>query len=148
MDLLERPEFIIIHHSGRQIDSPTSIKNLHVNKNGWEDIGYHFIIGNDNPFVQDGKVYFARPEKFVGAHALGFNKNSLGICLIGNFDTHKPTKAQIEILIHFLRKKMLQYEIPAKNVFGHRELQGVTKTCPGTNFNMDWLRQQISFEKP
>lgn len=53
------------------------IRNLHVNFNGWSDIGYHFVI------CRDGVVEFGRDEWRVGAHEPKINAESVAICLVG-----------------------------------------------------------------
>lgn len=107
MQLLTKIKFIVIHHTHRDVDSISKIKKLHIKKYGWEEVGYHYVIGNGNKTSVDGKIYSARSEKFIGAHVYGFNKNSLGIALIGNLDKHKPTEKQIKNLIKLLIKKTI-----------------------------------------
>lgn len=50
-----------------------------MNNNGWDDIGYNFIIG------EDGNVYEGRGWKYLGTHAPAYNGQSIGICVIGDF---------------------------------------------------------------
>jgi N-acetylmuramoyl-L-alanine amidase len=52
--------------------------------NGWDDIGYNFLVG------EDGNAYEGRGWDNVGAHVKGFNTDSLGIAVIGNFNGRKP----------------------------------------------------------
>jgi N-acetylmuramoyl-L-alanine amidase len=59
------------------------MQNHHMDRNGWADIGYNFVVG------EDGRVYTARGALRVGTHAAGCNSRSLGIAVIGNF-TSKP----------------------------------------------------------
>jgi len=83
MEPLKKVNFIAVHHSQRKIDSIKRIRDLHIRINKWEDIGYHYLID------KKGKIHVGRSEKFIGAHVFGHNKNSIGICLIGNFDEEK-----------------------------------------------------------
>lgn len=133
MELLKNIEFIVIHHSQRNIDSPKNIKKRHLAR-GWEDIGYHYLI------EKSGKISKGRSKKYIGAHVKSHNKNSLGICLIGNLDKHIPTRKQLEKLINFLKKLSKKYKIPVENILGHREFLNVTKTCPGNLIKMDLIR--------
>lgn len=137
MQLLKKIKFIAVHHSQRKIDSVKRIRDLHVKINKWEDIGYHWLID------KKGKLCKGRSEKFIGAHVYGHNKNSLGVCLIGNYDEEKPTKKQIQTLIKFLKEKTKKYKIPVKNILGHREFPDVTKTCPGKFVDMDEIRKNV-----
>ena len=141
MELLKKIKFIAVHHSQRKIDSLKRIKELHVKINKWEDIGYHFLID------KNGKLYKGRSEKFIGAHVYGHNKDSIGICLIGNFDEEKPTKKQIQTLMKFLKQKTKKFKIPTNNILGHREFPNVIKTCPGKFIDMDEIRETLKDKK-
>jgi hypothetical protein len=68
----------------------------HVRTNGWNDIGYNFLID------RFGRIYEGRyggiARNVIGAHALGFNTGSVGIALIGNFMTARPPAAAVQAL--------------------------------------------------
>lgn len=132
-------EFIIIHHSATIFDCPFYIKLRHKFLRGWDDIGYHFIIGN-GIMSKNGKIYTGRPINFVGAHAHGHNKISIGICLLGNFDKCTPTFKQYRSLIKLI-KKLKNDGYLIKKVLNHNETEGCQKTCPGTLFPMTRLRK-------
>lgn len=134
-------EYIIVHHTQRNNDFPAFIRLRHIYLRKWDDIGYHYLIGNKRPFTRDGHIYVGRSEDSVGAHALGYNDKSLGICLIGNLDKTAPSLRQIRSLVRLLKEKTRQYRIPSKNILGHRELPEITKSCPGYNLDMDIVRQ-------
>lgn len=51
-------------------------------KRGFRCIGYHFVI------YLDGSVHEGRAIEEVGAHCLGHNANSIGICYIGGCATN------------------------------------------------------------
>lgn len=44
-------------------------------------IFYRFVVGGD------GKVYEGRGSNVVGAHAPSYNNRSIGICLLGNWES-------------------------------------------------------------
>ena len=54
-------------------------------KQGWSDIGYHYVI------YRDGSIYNGRNVDLVGAHCAkgGHNQHSIGICYIGGLE-NKP----------------------------------------------------------
>lgn len=145
MDALTKVNKIVIHHSGKDHHSIETIRHIHVNLNGWEEIGYHFVIGNGIDSI-DGELYNTRSTEFLGAHVKGYNLDSIGICLIGNLDEHKPTKEQIKTLTNLIQKLIIQYNLKITDVLGHREFPLVTKTCPGKKFDMDELRELIKLE--
>ncbi len=153
MNLIRKIGYIIIHHTERNNDFPFFVKFRHKYLRGWEDIGYHYLIGNNHLFTKDGNLYVGREEKFEGAHVIGYNKDSLGICLIGNFDKKAPTKKQFETLFSFLKEKLKKYNLSAENICGHNEFLGVEKSCPRNFVNMNYIRavasggEEFSFSK-
>ena len=44
---------------------------------GWSDAGYHFLID------RNGRVGPGRPLERIGAHVVGHNTGTIGICLFG-----------------------------------------------------------------
>ena len=92
---------------------------------GWDGIGYHFIIR------RDGTLERGREATKVGAHARGYNRRAIGICLIGGVDeAGKPsanfTGAQWAMLERLLAALKLVW--PAAEVIGHNEVSA--KACP------------------
>ena len=131
MDIRNTTEQIVCHHSGVTVlQSVEIIHDYHKNTKGWAGIGYHFYIR------KDGSIYRGRPENTVGAHAVGANYNSIGICFEGNFSKEKMGQAQLKAgqeLIAYLKEK---YNI--SKVVGHRDIDN--SECPGNNFPMDEIR--------
>lgn len=67
----------------------------------------------------------------VGAHCLGHNANSVGVCYIGGLDSagkaaDTRTAAQKDALVRLLRE--LKGRFPGATVHGHREF--AAKACP------------------
>ena len=109
------------------LDKVKEIRRWHVEERGWSDIGYHFIID------RDGIVYEGRPVSRIGAHTKGYNKASIGVCLIGGhgggaddqFEEHF-TEAQRVSLIK-LRRELLGKH-PITKTSGHNKY--APKACP------------------
>lgn len=126
---MRRINKLIVHCSatpeGRDIKTET-IRGWHVNDNHWSDIGYHYVI------ELDGSIHTGRPESVIGAHCLGQNTNSIGICYVGGLaedgKTPKDTRtdAQKQALIELL--KSLKEKYPNATIHGHREF--AAKACP------------------
>jgi len=133
----DRWSYIVIHHSGRGKDTLNSIDRYHKEVKHWDGIGYHFIIGNGIN-TEDGKTEMTARYKQAkdGAHALTvdnfYNKNALGLCLIGNFNKSNPTIKQKNSLIKLVRELQELYEIPIKNILFHSDTKATE--CPGKNF--------------
>lgn len=108
------PEFdkIIIHHTG----NPRTIQkiiDLHVTKNKWTSIGYHFLIG------KNGQIYCSRDLNTPGAHTYGYNKQAIGVGFFGNFSKVEPTEKQIETGKKLV--KALKNKFKIKEVIGHNQ---------------------------
>lgn len=102
-------------------------------------IGYHFVIDTD------GMVFTGRHRDEVGAHAMGRNYDSLGICCAG-YDQLTPIQwRSLRELV-----QQLHGEYPQAHICGHRDLSldlngdgkitpnEYSKICPGYNV-ADWL---------
>ena len=89
----------VVHHtaggtgSGPE-DSAAIVRGIelyHVKANGWNDIGYNFLVD------RWGQVFEGRfggmTQNVIGAHAEGFNTGAVGIALIGTYSSTKPSKA-------------------------------------------------------
>lgn len=133
---------IIIHCSDSIFGDVETINKWH-RANGWIEIGYHFVIINGRRSLReenelyDGLVEDGRKINLSGAHARGFNSNSIGICLIGR---KQFTKSQLYSLLFLLKELMQTYNIPPQNILGHYEIPSANgKTCP--NFNMEIIRK-------
>ena len=141
MEKLEKVEYIIVHHSRRTYDCHTFIKIRHRFLRGWEDTGYHLLIGNK--ICGEGKISSGRSLEYQGAHAFGYNRNSIGVCVVGDYDKNEPTLKQFSALIELLKDLCKKYNVPYDNVIGHNEIPGCIKTCPGKNINMHDVRKFI-----
>ncbi len=127
---------IILHHTATRTGSAESVRALHRAVNGWVDIGYHYIIGNGS-LSPDGEVQTGRPEWAVGAHARNNNDDSIGVCLVGDFDDHRPSQAQLDSLGRLLQTLMERYDLTSSDIIMHRGAPGCDTACPGRNFPLE-----------
>ena len=113
---------IIIHCSAtpkHKDFSAETIRDWHVKGNGWDDIGYHYVVR------LDGSLEYGRPVQVPGAHCRGENKSSIGICYIGGMDEKMEewedtrTQEQKDSLVDLL--KVLKKFHPEANIYGHRD---------------------------
>lgn len=141
--------WLVIHHSatpdGKTHEWP-AIKKYHMEHNGWSDIGYHAGIERvgENVLIQVG-----RPLIRVGAHVAGFNSQSFGLCLVGNFDKATPDAGTWSMALDLSLDIMRWFTIPVSRVIGHREAydkmgQVRQKSCPGLRFVMDDFRGALN----
>jgi hypothetical protein len=149
--------FALVHHTAGSNSYSASqsaaivraIEVYHVKGNGWNDIGYNFLVDKYGQ-VFEGR-YGGVDKNVVGAHAEGFNTGSVGVALIGTYQAVAPTTAAKAALVNLLAWRLdlahvdplatLTYtsggnaRFPAgtpvflRVVSGHRDT-GFT-TCPG-----------------
>ncbi|HEX2026457.1 MAG TPA: peptidoglycan recognition protein [Nitriliruptorales bacterium] len=66
----------------------------HVEQRGWRDVGYNFLVDRFGRIYEGRAGGMARPV--VGAHASGFNDQSVGVAVIGDYDTNPVPPAALE----------------------------------------------------
>ena len=118
-------EYLVVHCSDTPDEGTCTVSDIHKMhlSFGWDGIGYHRIIS------RDGSIERGRPDYWIGAHVKGFNKVSLGVCLIGR---NSFTKIQMEALEKVLRNWRRVY--PKAKIVGHCDFEYTNKTCP--NFDV------------
>ena len=142
----ERWECIVVHHSATPLGGAKRFDRAH-RERGFDELGYHFVIGNGTD-TADGQVEVGprwKAQKY-GAHCRSrqdyYNEHGIGICLVGNFDDGCPTAAQTQSLARLVRYLSRTYDIPAKKVFTHGGVTGMTH-CPGKHFDIKGLRKAL-----
>jgi len=143
----ERPwRYIVIHHSASPTGSAAKFDAIHRAK-GWDELGYHFVIGNGRGSgdgeVEIGSRWFKQKH---GAHCKvsghpEYNDVGIGICLVGNFDESRPTEAPMESLSRLVRYLMDRYHVSRDHVYGHGQLKATD--CPGRNFSYAELWRRV-----
>ena len=142
---------ITIHHAGgyrattkeEGLSQVRAIQELHKKKQGWADIGYHFIMDIEGrfyqgrPFFERGKSFAKAPQLAQGAHVLEYNLGNIGIAVLG---CHHPGtecrnrpdylgSAAVTSLVHMITYLALNYGITPEYILGHRDLANTL--CPG-----------------
>jgi hypothetical protein len=146
--LRDRWRFIIVHNSGTRQGNARIFDYYHRHvrrmRNG---LAYHFVIGNGtssgNGEIEVGDRW-RRQINGGHVHSDYLNNISLGICLVGDFNRDKPTRAQLdscEELIRYLRArcgKVDGHDIPVRP---HREMNPPRwpTDCPGDDFPYRWF---------
>jgi hypothetical protein len=81
----------VVHHTaGAAGNSPAesaaivrAIQTYHVRGNGWDDVGYNFLVDRWGQ-IFEGR-YGGIDRNVIGAHAQGFNTGSAGIAVLGSY---------------------------------------------------------------
>lgn len=131
---------IFIHctatREGQDVSAAT-IRQWHM-KQGWRDIGYHFVIR------LDGTIERGRPEDQVGSHVAGHNTGSIGVVYAGGLDAAGKAKdtrtpAQLRAMTKLVGDLVKAY--PTAEVLGHRDIwpKGQQqKECPCFDVRTWW----------
>ena len=120
---------IVIHCSAvrpGQQSSAKKINDWHHDRGFQNGIGYHYVVR------RDGTIELGRPLEMIGAHVVGHNRHSIGICYEGGLnsfgedaDTRTPEqKVTLRKLLEELHRKF-----PKALIVGHRDLNP-GKKCP------------------
>ena len=119
---------LVMHHSASKKSTTTKsdIDEWHKQR-GFSQIGYHKVVESN------GKIVSGRSEKRQGAHAKGTNHNSLGVCVVGDFENETPSAAQIRSVVKVLVEWCKKYKLTSTDIYGHKNVPGATTktSCPG-----------------
>ena len=125
---------IVLHCSATENGAEVRFEDIdrwHREK-GWQSCGYHFVI------EVDGAVRPGRPLEAVGAHVVGNNARSIGICMVGTDRFALEQWTMLRSLVEWLQRRFR-----AAVLVGHRDFSpdldgdGIIepweffKLCPG-----------------
>ena len=99
---------VFVHHTDTPNgyapdDVPAIIRSIytyHVRSNGWNDIGYNFLVDAYGRVFEGRAGGIDRPV--IGAHTQGFNAGSVGIAVIGNGSLAPLTTATRDALTNLI----------------------------------------------
>lgn len=167
-----------IHHTVslndyQPADVPSIILGIcryHRNSNGWNDIGYNFLVDKFGTLWEGRAGGIDQPV--VGAQAQGFNSQSTGIANIGTFDDVPETDAAMNSMAALIRWKLpltgaptagattlvsaggsdnrysAGTRVPLDRVSGHRDVDATD--CPGVDLyaQLPTLRSMVGSVAP
>src|SRR5215218_8851342 len=113
--------WIVVHHSATAVGGAGRFDKMHRTVQHWDELGYHFVIGNGSD-TRDGLIEVGSrwPKQKWGAHAKTpdnqFNERGIGICLVGNFDEARPSEAQMRSLAKLIAFLQKTYRIPTDRI--------------------------------
>jgi LysM repeat protein len=140
-----RWKHLIVHHSATPNGNATKFDAYHRRERHMENgLAYHFLIGNGTD-SGDGEIEIGPRwrKQLRGGHvaSLAYNENSLGVCLIGNFEKTRPTPRQLAALIELLDHLKNDLLGGKPKLYLHREVKGEHTLCPGRNFPAKRIHQ-------
>ncbi|MCB9251776.1 MAG: N-acetylmuramoyl-L-alanine amidase [Flavobacteriales bacterium] len=146
-------EHLVVHHSAgsntdtNYLNTVRNIYLLHTQTNGWDDIGYNFLI------APDGTIFNGRDpqgvgdeDDILGAHFCGKNSNTMGVCILGDYTNVAPDSRALRSLQYLLAWKLKKDSLDGNGTYthpksggnllpvicGHRD--GCSTSCPGNSF--------------
>jgi hypothetical protein len=152
---------LIVHHSaGTNVSNNwkgvvASVFDLHVSVNGWQDIGYNWLI-DPNGVIYEGR---GGGDNVIGAHMCGYNSHTMGVCVLGNFVSEEPANNSLKALVELLSWKSCNESISPTgssvipsykgfmdHISGHQDgCSPNYTTCPGDKLytKLDSLRTAV-----
>jgi N-acetyl-anhydromuramyl-L-alanine amidase AmpD len=147
-----RWKYIVVHNSGTRQGNAKAFEDYHRRVRKMQNgLAYHFVIGNGTS-TGDGQIEIGNRWKIQQAgghvHSDYLNNVGIGICLVGDYNHHKPTPKQLESLeelIRFLRNRVGKSEGKEVVVKPHREINPPRwpTDCPGDQFPYSWLKSRF-----
>lgn len=142
---------ITIHHTGSPnlaqrpkgwtIQHMRNLQHFYQNEKGWKT-GPHL-------FTDEDQVFGLTPLTMPGTHAVSFNRTSIGIEMLGDYDTENPHQGRgLEVLENTAKITGLllqKIKLPAneRTILFHRDDPQTTKTCPGQQINKAAFVQMV-----
>lgn len=119
---MSKIQYHVIHCSATPEGSRLTFeacRKMHIEKNGWRDIGYNFYI------ERDGSIHIGRPLGSSLAHHIGYNSNSIATCYEGGIDANgksKDTRTDAQKLALETIVALVNGAYPLIENCGHRDL--------------------------
>ncbi|HET8759328.1 MAG TPA: peptidoglycan recognition protein, partial [Solirubrobacteraceae bacterium] len=104
------------------------IARYHRNSNGWNDIGYNFLVD------KYGQIFEGRAggidQAVVGAQAQGWNSSSTGIACLGDFTTVANTPEGMNALAQLIGWKLSVHAVPVEGSVTLTSIGGAENRYP------------------
>lgn len=132
---------IILHWygTGDYKNTVEQTREFHMKNRGYSDIGYHYVIlhpdcpvfKNNPPKVWGDLIKVGRPIEKVGAHALGHNTGTMGVC-VALVQGMKPHPLQLQAVRMGIPIWAIRHSIDLKSKIGLRgHGETFSTACPG-----------------
>ena len=129
-----KTDLLVIHHGASAISfKAEDYHDWHIAR-GFYGVGYNFVI------EWDGTIKQGRPIWAVGAHSKPVNTTSIGVCLVGNFQHHRPSHDQYKAFA-WLCNNVITKEYSNLKIVGHFDTDATA--CPGIQFSFKHMSDYI-----
>jgi N-acetylmuramoyl-L-alanine amidase-like protein len=140
---------LFVHHTVTAPEGPDpdpaatvrAIYTYHVQGNGWDDIGYNFLIDSAGRIYEGRWARSYTPDEIPtgedlsgqgvqGAHVAGHNAGSVGVSLIGDFSGAEPTSAAMDSLYRMMAWKADRHGVDVSRSDPYLNSDGVSEVFP------------------
>ena len=155
-------DHVVIHHSAGSNSNNNytqvvrDIYLYHTEVNGWSDIGYNYLIAQNGTIFDGRDPADGEQDNVMGAHFCGANSATMGVCLLGNYQTAEPTSSSLLSLQQVITYKLAKENLVPYDqnthalgsfeaIIGHRD--GCSTSCPGENVYtlIDQIKSEVQF---
>src|SRR5688500_6217734 len=152
------PQFITLHHGGTDWkagrDPAQFVRNLQKygqREKNWPDLPYHFMI------APDGRIFECRPIEYEPESNTKYDlQGHIGVELMGNFETQRPSPAQLKSTVALVAWLCQDLRIDASQIAGHGDRAKKQTVCPGKDFAryledgqlVGWVKETLAGNKP
>lgn len=142
---------VCVHHTAEPslAQRPSGLKVQHI-KNiqsfyeglGWS-AGPHLFVSTDDQIFGMSSLWRR------GVHAKSFNRSSIGLEMLGDFDNESPTSGRgldvVETTAQTVAVLLMRMGLQANNetVLFHRDDPRTRKSCPGVLVNKAWFLDKV-----
>jgi len=143
-----RWKYLVVHHSATSKGTVKGMDRYHSEVRHMENgLAYHFVVGNGKG-MGDGETVAGRRwnEQLAGGHLASeaLNQVSLGICLVGNFESGVPTRRQLRSLAALINYLLARCRLDRSAVRTHQQINTVFTRCPGRRFPVKELMELVA----
>jgi hypothetical protein len=105
------------------------IQSYHMDTNGWDDIAYNFAVDRFGTIWEGrgGGIH----EMVQGGHTRGFNREAVGVVVLGDFTSATPSSATLNAVGDVIGWKAWLHDMPVTGSFA-KETSGNDKYASGS----------------
>ena len=124
------------HHTVKDVDRWHMVRWPFFRSRAGFWVGYHYVI------EWDGTITQTRGHYEEGAHCIGQNTSSIGVCFMGNGDAHEPSKYQLDAWKRLYQRIKAEFpHITVNDIYPHRKW--ANKTCHGSKLSDTYYADQL-----
>lgn len=137
---------VTIHHTAAPSLSqrPKGFTAQHINnmRDYYQSLGWK---SGPHLYIDDDQIWFMTPLSEKGVHAVSFNSRSIGIEVLGDYDSEDPFTGrglqcwQLAAKTTMQLLNWLNLKPSESTVLFHRDDPKTSKTCPGSKITKKWF---------